>query len=98
MLSPKHHLYLLQIEPHIHLAVHRRGGGEVFLGFLPLARAPVELAEAEVAVAMSGRMPSAPASAGASRKCAAASTVLPFVPTVTSPSTQSASTSLPRSP
>ena len=36
-----------------HLAVHRRRGGEVFLRLQPLARAPVESAEAEVAVARS---------------------------------------------
>ncbi len=41
---------LLQIELHVHLAVHRGGGGEVLTGLLALARAPVELAEAEVAV------------------------------------------------
>jgi hypothetical protein len=33
-----------------HLAVHRHGGGEVLLRLLPLACAPVELAETEVAV------------------------------------------------
>ena len=43
-------LRLLQPEPHVHLAVHRRRGGEVLLRLLALARAPVELAEAEVAV------------------------------------------------
>ena len=44
-------LRLLQIEPHVHLAVHRRRDGEVLLRLLTLARAPVELAEAEMAVA-----------------------------------------------
>src|SRR4030095_3381131 len=41
---------LLQPKPHVHLAVHRRRGGKVLLRLLALARAPVELAEAEVAV------------------------------------------------
>src|SRR5262249_2270739 len=43
-------LYLLQPVRHPHLAVHRRRGGEMLLRLLALARAPVELAEAEVAV------------------------------------------------
>src|SRR6266566_526280 len=43
-------LRLLQPEPHVYLAVHRRRGGEVLLRLLSLACAPVELAEAEVAV------------------------------------------------
>ena len=43
-------LGLLQPEAHAHVAVHRRRGGEVLAGLLALARAPVELAEAEVAV------------------------------------------------
>src|SRR6202022_5102035 len=43
-------LRLLQPEAHVHLAVHRRRGDEVLLSLLPPARAPVELAEAEVAV------------------------------------------------
>jgi hypothetical protein len=43
-------LGLIQPEPHIHLAVHRRSGREVFPGILTLALASVELAEAEVAV------------------------------------------------
>src|SRR2546422_10622603 len=43
-------LRLLQPEPHVHLAVHRRRGGEVLLRLLTLAGAPVELAKAEVAV------------------------------------------------
>src|SRR5262245_48478225 len=41
---------LLKVEAHVHLAVHRRRGGEVLPRLLVLARAPVELAEAEVAV------------------------------------------------
>src|SRR5205823_14570121 len=47
-------LRLLQPEPHVHLAVHRRSGGEVLAGLLLLARAPTELAEAEVAVGDEG--------------------------------------------
>src|SRR2546426_5570263 len=47
---PHLRLRLLQPEPHVHVAVHRRRGGEVLLGLLALARAPGELAEAEVAV------------------------------------------------
>src|SRR5690242_17814461 len=43
-------LRLLQPEPHVHLAVHRRRGGQVLPRLLALARAPVELTEAEVAV------------------------------------------------
>src|SRR4029434_4496253 len=43
-------LCLLQPVRHPHLAVHRRCGGEVLLRLLALARAPVELAEAEVTV------------------------------------------------
>src|SRR5215467_2901427 len=43
-------LRLLQIEPHIHLAVHRRRGGEVFARLFALARARAQLPEAEVAV------------------------------------------------
>src|SRR3972149_6862548 len=43
-------LCLLQPEPHVHLAVHRRRGREVLLALMPLTRAPVELAEPEVAV------------------------------------------------
>ena len=39
---------LLQPVRHPHLAVHRRCGGEMLLRLLTLARAPVELAEAEV--------------------------------------------------
>src|SRR5262245_5616977 len=52
-------LRLLQPERHLHLAVHRRRGGEVLLRLLALARAPVELAEAEVAVGDEGHAPHA---------------------------------------
>src|SRR2546422_4971785 len=45
---------LLQPEPHVHLAVHRRGGGEVLASLLQHSRAAVELPEAEVAVADEG--------------------------------------------
>ena len=48
---------LLQPEPHLHLAEHRRRGGEVLLGLLSLAGAPGELAEAEVAVGDEGAHP-----------------------------------------
>src|SRR5215475_7691105 len=41
---------LLQPKAHVHLAVHGRRGGEVILRFMWLARAPGNLAEAEVAV------------------------------------------------
>jgi hypothetical protein len=44
---PHLRLRLLQPEPHVHLAVHRRGGGEVLPGVTVIARAPVEVAEAE---------------------------------------------------
>jgi hypothetical protein len=47
-------LRLLQPVRHPHLAVHRRRRREVLLGLLALARAPVELAEAEVAVGDEG--------------------------------------------
>src|SRR5207237_6929097 len=47
-------LRLLQPEPHVHLAVHRRRSREVLLGVLQLAHAPVELAEPEVAVGDEG--------------------------------------------
>lgn len=47
---PRLRLRLLQPEPHVHLAVHRRGGREVQSGLLLLARASVELAETKVAV------------------------------------------------
>src|SRR2546422_6872104 len=43
-------LRLLQPEVHVHLAVHRRRGGEVLLGRYTLACAPVQFAEAEVAI------------------------------------------------
>src|SRR5262249_19390517 len=43
-------LRLLQPVRHPHLAVHRRRGGEILLRLLARTRAPVELAEAEVAV------------------------------------------------
>src|SRR5215475_13751665 len=43
-------LRLLQEEPHVHHAVHRRRGGEVLMRLLALVRAAVEPAEAEVAV------------------------------------------------
>src|SRR4029453_12220470 len=39
---------------HPHLAIHRRRGGEVLLRLRALARAPVELAEAEMAVGDEG--------------------------------------------
>src|SRR5262245_20981814 len=45
---------LLQPVRHAHLAVHRRRGGEMLLRLLALARAAVELAEAEVAVGDEG--------------------------------------------
>ena len=41
---------LREPEAHVHLPVHRRRGGEVLVRLLALARAPVELGEAEVAV------------------------------------------------
>jgi hypothetical protein len=47
---PQLRLCLLQPVRHPHLAVHRRRGGEALLRLLALARAPVELAEAVVAV------------------------------------------------
>src|SRR6266508_2222821 len=47
---PRLRLRLLQPEPHVHLAVHRRRGGEVPLRLLALARSTVERAEAEMAV------------------------------------------------
>src|SRR6185295_5485575 len=45
---------LLQPEPHVHLAVHPRCGGELLSGLLALVRVRVELAEAEVAVGDEG--------------------------------------------
>src|SRR5215831_12670812 len=47
-------LRLVQVEPHVHLAIHRRGGSQVLVTLLLLARAPVHLAEAEVAVGDDG--------------------------------------------
>src|SRR5260370_3957992 len=46
------HLRLGRLQPelHAHLAVHTRCGRQLPLRILPLARAPVELAEGEVAV------------------------------------------------
>src|SRR5215468_1219992 len=41
---------LLQPKAHVHLAEHRRSGSEVLLRLLVHTRAPVELAEAQVAV------------------------------------------------
>jgi hypothetical protein len=64
---PQFRLRLLQPEPHVHLAVHRRGGREVLLGLLAVARAPVQLAEAEVAVGDQG----AHAEFGSKRQCLA---------------------------
>ena len=55
---------LLQPIRHAHLAVHRRRRGEVLLRLLALAGAPIELAEAEVAVGDEGRMPTSPRSFG----------------------------------
>src|SRR5215510_7188224 len=51
-----HHLRLRLLQPirHPHLAVHRRRGGEMLLRLFALAPAPVELAEAEVAVGDEG--------------------------------------------
>ena len=43
-------LRLLEPEAHVHLTVHRRGGGEVLPRLLALARARSQLPEAEVAV------------------------------------------------
>src|SRR6266508_5313513 len=47
---PRLRLRLLQPEPHVHLAVHRRRADEVLPRLLARTRAPAELAEAEVAV------------------------------------------------
>jgi len=41
-------------EPHVHLAVHRRRGGQVLSGLLQLARAPKEPGETEVATGDEG--------------------------------------------
>jgi hypothetical protein len=43
-------LRLLQPEPHVHLAVHRRRRGEVLVGLLALAYRAREFPEAELAV------------------------------------------------
>src|SRR5262249_12520100 len=43
-------LRLLQIEPHVHFAVHRGRGSEILARLLAFTRAPVELPEAEMAV------------------------------------------------
>src|SRR5262249_20931750 len=51
---PQRRLRLLQPEGHAHLAVHRGGGGQMHLRLRLIARAPVELAEAEVAVGDQG--------------------------------------------
>src|SRR5213593_4810052 len=48
--APSLILCLLQPVRHPHLSIHRRRGSEVLLRLLALACAPVELAEAEVAV------------------------------------------------
>src|SRR5262249_33506166 len=53
-------LSLLQPVRHPHLAVHRRRGDEVLLRLPALARAPVELAEAEVAVGDEGALAESP--------------------------------------
>src|SRR5215475_2315758 len=52
--APSSHFRLRFMQPvrHAHLAVHRRRGGEMLPGLLALVRAPVEFAEAEVAVAV----------------------------------------------
>jgi hypothetical protein len=44
---PHRRLRLLQIEPHVHLAVHGRGGGEAFAGLIAPSGTPVEVAETE---------------------------------------------------
>src|SRR5262250_3001149 len=51
---PHLRLRLLQPVRHVHLAVHRCRGGEVLLCFVALARASIELAQAEVAVGDEG--------------------------------------------
>src|SRR5262249_20354819 len=43
-------LHLLQPEPHAHLVVHRRGGGQMLARLRAVACAVVELAETKVAV------------------------------------------------
>ena len=47
-------LRLLQIEAHVHLAVHARGSGQVLASLLRFAGALVQLAEAEMAVGDDG--------------------------------------------
>src|SRR5499433_3836094 len=47
---PRLRFRLLQPEPHVHLAVHRRRGREVLARLFALARARAQLPEAEVAV------------------------------------------------
>src|SRR5262245_25533643 len=51
---PRRRLRLLQPEGHAHLAVHRRCCLTALLGFGRITRAPVQLAEAEVAVGDEG--------------------------------------------
>src|SRR5262249_39662803 len=58
---------LIEPEAHFHFAVHRRRIAEILAGALCLTDAAVELAQAEVAVATSGRMLCKLASASASR-------------------------------
>src|SRR5215472_9544964 len=53
-LFPQFRFCLLQVEPHLHLAVHRRRGGEVLARLLALARAREQLPEAQVAVGDEG--------------------------------------------
>src|SRR5262245_51321283 len=48
---------LLQIEAHVHLAVHARGSGQVLARLFAIANLPVELAEPQVA--MSDKRPHA---------------------------------------
>src|SRR5262245_6671125 len=43
-------LRLLQPEAHVHLAVHRRGGGEMLAGLRSFPPSPVELTEPKMAV------------------------------------------------
>ena len=54
MPTPHLRLRLLQPELHVHLAVQRRRDGEVFVRLLALAGAPVEFAEAKMAVGDEG--------------------------------------------
>src|SRR5215813_815898 len=51
---PKGCLGLVQPETHVHLAVHLRRSSEVLLGLCSIARAAVQLAEAEAAVSDEG--------------------------------------------